>query len=151
MTPQQKMIEYYFYHYHEYCFVSSKKLSSFQNKIFPPKTMLFYSRTGERKEPDAFAILMGYVVEKTYFKFTDKKRELLKMKYFLKYDRNHTCKRLGISQRTYHRYTAAILQYAEAYMQQLKFEEAEYKTHVGFFKDSFIPTVPMQEHISSQS
>lgn len=121
MTLQRRLIEYYFYHYHDYCFYCIAHQESFGSATIP------YVKSREAthckvvlKKPDALAFSMADVVERTYYTFAGKKREIIRMKFFRRLPRASIIVRLNISERTYHRYLQEIMEYAEGYFATLK-------------------------------
>ncbi len=145
MNPDKRLIEYYFFHYDEHFETCSKKLATFRASMFPYNSALLYDSEDDFTSTEILNVIMGRVVRKTYQHFREKKRHIIKDRYFLKHKRDVTCKKLDISPRTYHRYLDEILQFASEYLQVLLTERMEYQRDLKFFQ-SRSQVAPPQIH-----
>ncbi|MFI3162869.1 MAG: hypothetical protein R3Y65_00340 [Bacillota bacterium] len=133
MTPEQKIIEFYFYQFAEFDFQGDKELKVLQQGLYSPRHQSHLQKPWKRTPPDSIAILMGHAFHRTYRSFFGNKREVLTLRYLQNCNRCEICKKLKISPRTYHRYVVELLTSAENYVNQVRFEREEYNHQLKFF------------------
>ncbi len=142
MTPEQKMIEFYFYQFAEFNFQNVKELKVLQKELYHPRYKSNLQKPWKKTQPDAIALLMGQAFHKTYRSFFGNKREVFALRYLQNCNRCEICKKLKISPRTYHRYVVELLSFAEDFINQVRFEREEYSNQLKFFtSQDYTPNV----------